>query len=1135
MKPSFITCGTLLTVLVTSLSVQAQYGGPPDPTPSPSASAAPAPTPPPTPECNGRSFYVRPNDAKAGRSFNVPDTLADSPAHTIDCSSFDAVEGKRLKGTISVSCERSGNNAYWSSVQNNCSSEEAVLQCRPVVSVGVSKNELFDAFDKGGTNKTQVRGDLVAIPNGDAAQSNIAKITMTCRAVYPSDNSAANLASQGFLTSNLGDCRSSDSGLCYLDPYNGLKSRSYTGEKYEFNSDGSYKPLVASGKSIKETIVYVWNRSNSSRRLNPTDIQFLTRDRIGGSFPPTYVARDVHSVDSLDIAGVATEATACDLRVSGVIGGYQATVPPSALVENDMLVFTVNMKGGTGVGLVPPKITYSGGPNPLTGVWENPPANSTALVTANVETSVSKNKFSCQLKVDTRGSTSTVRLRRFGDCGYFDALRSHFFMNASGTGFQNTGFTPGLTMPGINAQYGQSSPEIPYGGVLNAAASNAGEIIIGSGGSILLPPLNKRLYSKAVIVAKRFRSGGQVQDPLFWGIMDLNDYSITRMSQVDSSLKLNDEDTVVFQAFLAATQPSADFSRDLRGTGEGFALYSFAPATQQGKPFDKVIPFTNESCIPLFQAKPPLRADIKNPNPALTGVTQCLYSRPYTVGDIKNGRVDLTLMHLVPMHAHHQFPTELLKASSQPACVAKNPTDQIDCWDVKASSMGAAATTDPFASHDSCRTVSTTWVTQTATSSDTICTQSGGGNSPRTVCTKVTKNSTAQIPITTVTYKASCAVLEAKSECSANLAIRFSGYNQMMVAGLMCADKYNKPGDQVAATLKGQGIIPYTSSNIMGGSSPLPFTAYDPSRSSYGGVSKGVGCIPCRFGSDAAAVGANVTNDTEPLSVDQDSTSRRKPVFSFRKMKAPRECVRNVNFEVRYFGSQECNGVSNPAGHFCSSSNLGGQSCAGPAGEGSGNIAGQRSIPVCPNSGFEFDNVSVSWSPLLLDIGGTGIQISRDASYALKFDIRGDGRQRLVDWPINTNEVAFLVMPNKDGKVVSGKELFGEYRAKNGFDALSKFDSNKDQKIDKQDKDFDKLRLWFDRNRNGVYDEGEGALLADHGVETIYLQHRKITDRGTDGRTLYSVYFNNKFREFMNIADYYFNEYGVEKKTKNKK
>lgn len=1076
--------------------------------------AAPAPK-----DCNSDDIKMTlPGMNSSGRSYTlkVPKTDNDK-TYTKACSDVSEEDALRYaSGDIKVKCE----DGDLKKPSQDCVIDNIESACSLTPSLGVSKTELKDAYQNAG--KSSLADSLLKdIPDGDMAQDNIAKISATCGSKFLSDKSGAELSNEGGYNVKIPACTNSSTGVCYLDPYGGVKGADPEGSNsVAFVTQGNVGPLVNSeGKFRRASVIYIWNKGTTqSNTLGAGNVSFIHRYRVGNVWQ-SKVATDL---SSLVVPGMPEEATGCELKVSGAVSSYSTSNPPQVTVGNDVLVFSVRLTGGSG-GAAPPSIEYSGGPNAVTGVWSSPPVGVASTVTANVETAISKNKFSCKLTVVPQGKSAMIRLRRFGDCSYFNSLRSYYFMDAAGKGYQSAAYSTPLSLPGIPAKYGTSSAEVPFRGVLNASAALSGELAVNSSGKVITPPIENRAYSKAVVVAKRFQAstaGGKAADPLYYGILDLNDYSLTQLYKVDPASEPDPEETVIFQAYLAAVQPSG--TRDLRGTAGGLPYYQFAPATSNGKPYDRVIPFMNESCVPLFQVSAPKRGDKAMPS-ELTSATQCMYSRPFKVSDIKNGRVDLTLLHLVPEHAHHQFPAELFKASTQPPCVAKNPSNQKECWDIKASSFGVAANANPFAAHDSCRTVSTVWVDQSTTATGQNCVRVGNSYS----CSPYSYTVTTKVPVTVVNYKGSCPVLESSGECSKNLAIRFSGYNQMMIAGLGCAAKYNREGELVSASLLNSGILPYTPA--LGGSAPKSYEQYPTGYSDK----KGFACIPCRFANDAIAAGKDLVNDTAALPVDQDSTSARKPVFSFNKLKAPAECVRDVTFEVRYFGSKECNGVSNPPGHFCSSENLGGQSCSATDGKGSGNVAGKFTVPVCPNSGFEYDNVSVSWSPLLIDASGNGIEISRDAHYGVQFDIRGDGMKRLIDWPINTKEVAFLVLPNAQGKVESIKELFGDYKAADGFAALGKYDKNKDKKINKDDQIFGKLRLWFDRNRNAIAETDEIVSLDDHGVETIYLEHRRITNRGTEGRTLSSVYYNSKYREYLNVGDYYFNDYsGVKKKKK---
>lgn len=133
------------------------------------------------------------------------------------------------------------------------------------------------------------------------------------------------------------------------------------------------------------------------------------------------------------------------------------------------------------------------------------------------------------------------------------------------------------------------------------------------------------------------------------------------------------------------------------------------------------------------------------------------------------------------------------------------------------------------------------------------------------------------------------------------------------------------------------------------------------------------------------------------------------------------------------------------------------------------------------------------------------------------FKLRPEGES--FYWPEGSENWALLAIDkNGNGKIDGGEELFGpDDKFLNGFEALAALDTNKDGKIDKKDKDFAKLKLWFDLNGDGKTDKDELRALSKKDIQSIglkYTQDRLVSvgergefrERGTVETTKKSTY-----------------------------
>jgi hypothetical protein len=150
-------------------------------------------------------------------------------------------------------------------------------------------------------------------------------------------------------------------------------------------------------------------------------------------------------------------------------------------------------------------------------------------------------------------------------------------------------------------------------------------------------------------------------------------------------------------------------------------------------------------------------------------------------------------------------------------------------------------------------------------------------------------------------------------------------------------------------------------------------------------------------------------------------------------------------------------------------------------------------------------------SPLVLDLNGDGIRTT-DLFAPVLFDLNGDGTLDRVAWTCDWTEEGFLWLDlNHNGTVDSGRELFGQgsllptgESAANGFEALSVYDQasyggDADGIISENDLVWDHLRLWVDRNHDGISQRQEISSLGRLSIVAINLSFSRVSEIDGNG------------------------------------
>ncbi|MBL8387300.1 MAG: carboxypeptidase regulatory-like domain-containing protein [Hydrogenophaga sp.] len=125
-------------------------------------------------------------------------------------------------------------------------------------------------------------------------------------------------------------------------------------------------------------------------------------------------------------------------------------------------------------------------------------------------------------------------------------------------------------------------------------------------------------------------------------------------------------------------------------------------------------------------------------------------------------------------------------------------------------------------------------------------------------------------------------------------------------------------------------------------------------------------------------------------------------------------------------------------------------------------------------------------TPLVIDLGGDGIETTALQDSGGRFDLLGTGAAIHSGWI--TGDDAFLAIDrNRNSRIDDVSELFGGFAQGEAFARLAAFDDNGDGMVNASDARFAELRVWRDLDQNHETGQGELSTLEQAGVKSLGL------------------------------------------------
>ena len=150
------------------------------------------------------------------------------------------------------------------------------------------------------------------------------------------------------------------------------------------------------------------------------------------------------------------------------------------------------------------------------------------------------------------------------------------------------------------------------------------------------------------------------------------------------------------------------------------------------------------------------------------------------------------------------------------------------------------------------------------------------------------------------------------------------------------------------------------------------------------------------------------------------------------------------------------------------------------------------------------------YDPLAIDMNGDGVisTLAEANNAGALFDHDGDGIRTATGWIAKQDGIIVRDI-NGNGIIDNGKELFGDntilkngQKAASGLQALADLDDNADGIIDKNDAVFSEIKIWQDKNGDGISTVDELVTLETAGITSINVKDKQTVNEKVSGGTI---------------------------------